>query len=271
MSDTAVAPVTANPVTALRNYLHAPKVVDALVKVLPPGLTPDRLVRQTLTLAQKNPDLLRCTERSILGGMIQAAELGLELSGPLGQAYLVPRKNNSFNPPVMEATFQVGFRGLLNLAFRSGQVAAFPARVVREKDKFRIAYGSRQEIVHEPFLDGDPGKPIGYYALCYFTTGCCDFEYMTQEQMVKHRARYAGRNKIWDSNFEEMALKTVIRRLCDRAPVSVSLTTAARMDAQGEGDINLPTDHVPSSTERLANTLDAPMPDGAPSQEELAT
>lgn len=225
----------------LRSFLAKPAVVSELAKVLPRNLPADRLIRQTLTLAQTNPQLLECSPISILAGMIRAAELNLELSGVLGHAYLVPRWNSKTR--CKEATFQIGYRGFIALAFRSGQVQSFPMRVVHERDEFSVRLGSNQEILHKPYMDGERGNPIAYYALVKLAGGGEDFEIMTHAECVAHRLKYSPPStrrdgsvisSVWDSNFDEMALKTVARKLSKRLPLSVEVQAAVQLDDAGE-------------------------------------
>lgn len=221
-------------VKGLRDFLAAPAVLKQVKLALPAGLSPERTVRQLLTVIQKNPVLLQCTDLSILAGLIQAAELGLELSSTLGQAYLVPRWNRQIQ--AREATFQVGYRGLMALAFRSGQVTAMPVRVVYQNDLFSVEYGTVNQLRHAP-APGNRGDAIGYYAVAVMRGGGHDFEHMTKEEALYHRERYSpkgDRLSPWDTNFDEMALKTCARRLCKRLALSPEAQTAALLDEEGE-------------------------------------
>ncbi len=244
------------PAQELRKFLEGPTVMEKLSRVLPRGLTPGRMIQQALTLAARNPELLKCSQLSILLGMIQSGELGLELSGPLGHAYLVPRWSKQ--KKCMEATFQVGYRGLIELAFRSGKVSAFPLRVVYEHDYFAMEFGSNQQIKHRPD-PGERGPAVGYYAVCQFRDGGVDFEYMSLAEMVAHRNKYAAAERgPWVTDFDQMALKTVARRLCKRLPLSVEVVTAANLDEYHEAGV----DHsetpmmTHSRTDALADRLD---------------
>ena len=119
-------------------------------KALPSVLTPERFTRMVLSALSTNPKLGECTPRSFLAAMMAAAQLGLEPNTPLGQAYLIPYGNN--------CQFQLGYKGLIDLAYRSGEVEVIQAHVVYENDEFTCEYGLEPKLTHKPYLDGDPGK-----------------------------------------------------------------------------------------------------------------
>lgn len=264
MSATAMVPAS-EQAKSLRSFIDTPSVIGELVKVLPKHLTPERMIRQTLTLCSKNPKLLGCSGVSILGGLIQAAELGLEMSGPLGHAYLVPRWNK--HKKCTEATFQVGYRGFLDLVFRGGKVTSFPMRVVHAADIFEVKYGSHQWIRHEPQIwrgeqtgDQGRGEVIGYYAVGNFAGGGSDFEFMSHPEMVEFRKKYASDNPIWDSAWNEMSMKTVARRLCKRLPMSVDAQMGAVIDEineQSPFDSAAKRNAGASKSDLIADRLDA--------------
>lgn len=223
--------------TTLRSMLDKQK--EEIAKALPAQMDVEKMIRVALTAVHKTPALLKCDPLSIVGCVMQAAELGLELSGVLGQCYMVPRYNKHIGMDA--ASFQVGYRGFQTLAYRSGKVQAFPLRVVYERDKFTVAYGTSHYIIHEPFLDGDPGKVRAFYAVLKFTGGGeADFEVMSIQQMEAHRDKYRSTKGVgpWDTNFEEMGKKTVCRRLAKRAPVSTDLVQAAVLDEYGEAGLD---------------------------------
>ena len=232
----------------LREFLSAKSVIAELMKVLPATLSPERMVRQTLTLAQKNYGLIECSPVSILGGLIQAAELGLEMSGHLGHAYLVPRWNKQ--KKCKEATFQIGYRGLLELAFRSGKVTSFPLRVVYPGDEFSIVYGTSQRIHHIPKENQEGSTPRGYYAVAHFGMGVTDFDYMSHTDIVKHRTKYgASESGPWTTDFDAMAPQD------GRAP-PVQETPSCRGGAEGRGDGRVPRSGNPRRDRPLTQQQD---------------
>lgn len=209
---------------------------NQIAMALPKHLTPDRMIRVALTAFSRTPQLQECTTISILGCVIQASELGLELTGPLGQAYMVPRWNKNIG--AKEATFQVGYRGLMDLAYRSGRVSSFAAHCVHERDVFDFQLGTRPFLRHKPTMDGDRGNVIAVYAVLTMKDGAADFEVMSTADVNAHRDRYADKKagdfSPWKTAWEEMAKKTVIRRLAKRAPMCVDMQKAAVVDEASE-------------------------------------
>lgn len=196
---------------------------------LPKHLTPERQIRMAMTMFQQTPKLQLCTPLSIIAGVIEASQLGLELSGPLGHAYLVPYGSDTKG---YRAGFQIGYRGYIELAFRSGKVSAFPMRIVYANDEIIIEQGTKNKLVHRPALT-DRGEPIGYYAAVLFKDGSKDFEFMTREDVAKHRDRYSrakGPDSPWATAFDQMALKTCVRRLAKRVPISAEMNRAIEIE-----------------------------------------
>jgi recombination protein RecT len=242
----APTPNTPAPVTAerkafqtLNNLLQQSK--EQIARALPKHMTPERLIRMAVTAFQRTPALQECSPLSIVGCVIQAGELGLDLSGPLGQAYMVPYFNKHTRQK--EAQFQIGYRGLVKLAFNSGKVSYFNAHEVCENDSFYFEQGTSQRLVHRPVLVGR-GEVIAYYSVIRMKDGASDFEVLSLEDVRKHRDRYSKSadraDSPWQTAFDEMAKKTVIRRLAKRAPVSAELQTAASLDEMAEVGVQQP-------------------------------
>ena len=197
----------------------------AIAQVVPRHLTADRILKVTLSATARTPKLLECSQTSILQSVMQAAQLGLEPGGPLGHAYLVPFKNKG----AMECTMIVGYKGLIDLARRSGQIDSIEARIVCERDKFKISYGLVQVLEHEPFMDGHPGKIVAVYAIARIKNSLPQVEMMTRDQVdaIMAMSKTAGnQDGPWAMHFDEMARKTVVRRICKYLPLSVELATA---------------------------------------------
>lgn len=231
MSSTAVAPKK-NPADdnklALMELMSKQK--PQLLAALPQNFGVDRFIRSAITLYSTAPGLIECHPMSVLIGAMRAAELGLELSSPLGQAYLVPYFNK--HAGYKEAQLQIGYRGLISLAYRSKLVMKVNARVVYEKDHFKYQYGTDEFIEHRPYEgEEDPGKITHFYATIWTTSGGRDFEVMTKAQVDKHRAKFSKQRRgPWDDHYESMGLKTLLRKVCKRAPMLVEANQAAAED-----------------------------------------
>jgi recombination protein RecT len=194
---------------------------DQIARALPSQMDPDRLARVALTV-KANPDLLKCSSASLLAALMLSAQLGLE-PGPLGHCYFVPFKN--------EVTFIVGYRGLIDLARRSGQITSIEAREVRPDDDFEFEYGLDGRLVHRPNLD-QRGDPVAYYGVAKFKDGGYYFLVMSKADIERHRERSKAKsNGPWVTDYDAMARKTVIRAMAPYLPVSVE---AARAIAQDE-------------------------------------
>lgn len=225
-------------IVQVHDFLHTPTIKKQLTDAFPASvkLTAERFVRQALTLCSENPKLLQCTQRSLIAGMMRAAELGLQLNGVLGQAYLIPYYNSKAKG--YEATFQVGYRGLIDLSFRSGRVAAFPLHTVYEKEPFEVHLGTTNKLLHTPLPPKERGEPIGYYGAIIYISGGNDFQFLYREEVEDHMRKYAQgfdrASSPWQTAFEAMAQKTAAKKLCKRAPLSPETQQAALLDDYGE-------------------------------------
>ena len=200
----------------IQDYVKA--MEGEIKKALPSVITPERFTRMTLSAISTNPKLAQCTPRSFLGAMMSAAQLGLEPNTPLGQAYLIPYKNKG----VDEVQFQIGYKGLIDLAYRSGEVELVQAQVVYANDKFECQYGLDPKLVHVP-ADKDRGEATKVYAMFRTKSGGYGFEVMSIDDIKKHAERFSQSSKSsyspWQTNFEEMAKKTVLKKVLKYAPM----------------------------------------------------
>ena len=194
-------------------------------KALPSVMTPERFTRMVLSALSVNPKLASCTPASFLGAMMNAAQLGLEPNTPLGQAYLIPYGNS--------VQFQIGYKGLIDLAYRSGEVELVQAHIVYENDTFECEFGLEPKLVHKP-ADSNRGEPIKVYAMFKTKSGGYGFEVMSMDDVRKHAERYSQTAKSssspWKTNFEEMAKKTVLKKTLKYAPMKSDFVKAVVQD-----------------------------------------
>lgn len=216
----------------------------SMAAVMPKHMPPERILKIALSAASRTPLLLQCTPESILLAVMQCAQLGLEPNTPLGLAYLVPYKNNRKVEnqwiTTYEAQFIPGYRGLVKLAHQSGEITTVRSRVVREGDVFEVELGSDERLVHRPNLALDEGATlnqlVAVYAVAQFKNGATQFEVMSKAQVDGIRTRSkASENGPWSTDYEEMARKTVLRRLCKSLPLSTELSSALEAQARAEG------------------------------------
>ena len=200
-----------------------------IAKALPSVITPERFTRIVLSAISVNPKLGECTPQSFLGAMMTSAQLGLEVNTPLGQAYVLPYRNKG----VLEAQFQLGYKGLIDLAYRSGEVEVIQAHVVHENDDFECEYGLDPKLPHKPAAS-NRGEPIKVYAVFKTESGGFGFEVMSMEDVRKHAAKYSksygSGYSPWKTNFEEMAKKTVFRSVFKWLPISIEQIQATTTD-----------------------------------------
>lgn len=216
---------------------------------LPKHISADRMIRVALTCYRQIPDLRKCSMESVMGAVVQCAQLGLE-PGLQGQAYLIPFKKNwkEKDPETgrdvwksrMECQFIPGYKGLISLARRSGDVSSITATTVRQADKFRIVLGIDPLIEHEPNLDvADRGDIRLVYVVAKFKDGGHHLEWMTKPEIDAIRARSKAKDSgPWVTDYEQMAKKTVIRRASNYLPMSVELQnglTASDAADMGKG------------------------------------
>ncbi len=196
------------------------QMMPAIKRALPKTITPERFSRIVVTAISNNPNLQRCTPESFIGAMMNAAQLGLEPNTPLGQAYLIPYGNS--------CQFQIGYQGLIDVARRAGTMVS--AHEVKENDEFTYTLGLNPNIVHKPALN-NRGKTIGYYGI-WKNKDQYGFEFKTLEEIkefAKDKSKSFG-NGPWQTDFDAMAKKTVIKMALKYAPKAVELEQAMASD-----------------------------------------
>lgn len=213
-----------------------PKYKEAITTALPKHINRDRFIRIALTGFSRTPALMDCTDPSILVCVIQAAQLGLELDGVTGQAYLVPFKNN--NTGQMECQLIPGYKGLLSLAYNSDKVDSVNAKTVHEGDSFQFNYGLNPDLIHIPKFDAKKRKITHVYCVVKMKSGGHIFDVMSRDEIEEHKKRYSHaakrKDSVWEKEWEAMAKKTVIRKTLKLVPQSPDLRMAVTMDERAE-------------------------------------
>src|SRR5262249_27161008 len=158
-------------------------------------------------------------KESLLGAIMQSAQLGLEPDGLLGHAYLVPYGKT--------CQLLVGYKGMLQLTRRSGQISTIQAHVVHAEDTFEFWFGLDPKLKHVPSDKENPGALIAVYAVAKMKDASIQFDVMRKREVDAIRARSRASNEgPWVTDYEEMAKKTVLRRLCKMLPCSIELEQA---------------------------------------------
>ena len=220
---------------SMQQYIKA--MEGEIKKALPSVITPERFTRMVLSAISTNQKLAGCTKASFLGAMMNAAQLGLEPNTPLGQAYILPYMNKG----VLEAQFQLGYKGLIDLAYRSGEVEVVQAHIVYENDEFECEYGLEPKLTHKP-ADKDRGEPIKVYAVFKTKSGGYGFEVMSMEDVRIHASKYSKSYGTsfspWKTNFEEMAKKTVLKKVLKYAPLKSDFVRGITQDETIKSDMS---------------------------------
>ena len=229
--------------TTMQDYIK--KMQGEIAKALPSVLTPERFTRITLSALSTNAKLAETTPKSFLGAMMTAAQLGLEPNTPLGQAYLIPFRNHG----VLECQFQLGYKGLIDLAYRSGDVSTIQAHTVYANDEFEYELGLEPKLRHVP-AKSDRGDPVFFYAVFRTKDGGYGFDVMSVDDVRAHAKKYskAYGNGPWQTNFEEMAKKTVLKRVLKYAPLKTDFVRGLSADETIKTELSEDMFSVPDET-----------------------
>lgn len=206
----------------------APKLGQVAAK----HITPERMVKVALMACTKNPVLFECDPKTLALALLQSAEMGLEVGGGFGHAYLVPFKG--------QATLVVGYQGYLELIYRTGKVSSIRAANVFEGDLFDYEEGTSPFIKHKPNLTAEraPGTLLYSYAVAHLTSGGPAIQVvMTKDEINLIRSRSPSANSTrspWTTDYLAMAQKSPIRRLSKMLPKSRELGMALDIDENPE-------------------------------------
>lgn len=215
--------------TSIKGWLKA--YTPEIARALPAQIGPERFQRICMTALTANPKLGECTPASFIGAVMNAAQLGLEPNTPLGQAYLIPYKNKG----VMEVQFQCGYKGLIQLARRSGEISMLQAQTVYENDEFEYELGLDPKLKHVP-AKGNRGKAVAYYAFYKTKSGDYSFEVAYKDEVDAFARKYSqsyakGYSTPWKTNFDEMAKKTLLKQVLKYAPMSTEVASQIQTDS----------------------------------------
>lgn len=228
----------------LAHLLASPGVQSQIKAALPRHMTAERMARIATTEMRKVPKLGQCDPMSFLGAVIQCAQLGLEPGNALGHAYILPfdkreKVGGQWKTVRTEAQVIIGYRGMIDLARRSGQIISIDARAVYDGDKFECVLGLDPKIDHVPDWQNaaraDASKLRFVYAVAKLKDGGLQFDVMSRAEVEGIRARSkSADNGPWVTDFPAMALKTVVRRLFKFLPVSIEIQQAVGLDELAE-------------------------------------
>lgn len=229
----------------------------AIKQALPKMLNFDRFVRIALSAILPEPKLLKCTQNSLVSALLTAAQLGLEVNTPLGQAWLIPYAD--------KCQFQLGYKGLIDLVYRNPDIQAVQAHAVYDEDDFEFEYGLSAFLRHRPNLNrSENSKPICFYGLWKSQNNGFDFAVMSVKEIltIRETSKSYKRDKeksIWGQFFNEMAKKTVLKRALRYAPLKIeSVPKALLCDGTIKDEISQDMANVPALDCDNAPELETP-------------
>jgi recombination protein RecT len=251
MSDTTTA--VANRPATIRDELQGDAFKRAIGQVLPKHLTPDRMARVAIMAMTKNPKLAQCDRTSFFGAMMTLSQYGLEPDGR--RAHLIPYGTT--------CQLVIDYKGLVELAMRSGLVSNIHADVVCENDEFSYKNG---EVNHEPNLRKERGAVFAVYAIAKFKDGAEKSEVMSLSEVEAIRKRSkSGTSGPWVTDWNEMAKKTVFRRLSKWLPLSPEFRDAVDADTDDGTGFQLDTSTIPDAAPVMTSAATtAPAADATP-------
>ena len=246
---------------SIATFLATDSVKDNVKKIVGEKDT-QRFISSLVSAVQTNPELAKCTNKSLLNAALLGQSLNLPQSPQLANFYFVPFKNSKTN--TTEATFQLGWRGYMALAMRSGQYKKIHVTDIREGEL--KAYNPIEDE-YEFSPETDMGKRlqlpvIGYYAYFILANGFKKTLYWSREQMDEHAKKYSMSyrkgydSSLWKTDFDKMAFKTMLRQLLSKyGPMSIDMERAYVVDQSVVDDYGNPEyiDNVPDEPEKGVN------------------
>ena len=214
---------------------------------LPPQISVDKFIRTTLTAVQMNPDLLQADRKTLLGTCMKAAQDGLMLDGREAAPVIFGGKGGK------TVAYMPMVGGILKKIRNSGELASISAQVAYSKDLFDYQLGDDEQIIHKPLLGGDRGTPIAVYCIAKTKDGAIYREVMSVDEVEKVRkTSRAGAFGPWKDWWDEMAKKTVIRRISKRLPSSADVDAVMQSDLEASGFENnkQPVNITPTPSEQ---------------------
>ena len=212
-----------NPVQVIRQTMT--QMAPEFKAALPAHVPVEKFTRVALTAIQNAPELLEADRRSLFGACVRLAQDGLLPDGREAALVIFNTKDRGTGGWVKKVQAMPMIAGVLKKVRQSGEVSKVSAQVVYENDHFVVRYGFDEDVEHNPpALDKPRGKPIGAYATAVLKDGSQLLEVMSLEEINKVRNVSRSKDKgPWVDWFDEMARKTVMRRLAKRLPMSTDL------------------------------------------------
>lgn len=231
---------------------------DAIRKALPGGHNPNAIIQAAVFQISTKPELKECSVPSLIGAVLNTSLLGL--NPMLDHCFFVARNVRNGDVWTKTCVFQIGYRGLIELAYRTGNVRQLFAEVVREGEHFEYTRGTTPGIIHRPKLDND-GKMIAAYAVIEFTNGGTQFVVFGKSEIEKRRIASSNQKNeteatgIWAQWPEEMWKKTVLRQLLKTTPLSNQVYSAMATDDKTVNIDDIKDGNVAGTTEAVGEDI----------------
>jgi recombination protein RecT len=242
---------------SIKDWLEGETFRSQIAKSLPAHLPPDRFIRVALTAMTRTPKLAECDMASFFSCLLSLSQYGIEPDGR--RAHLIPFENRKRG--VTECQLIIDYKGLVELILRSGQVSNIHSDVVCENDAFE--YNCGEIIRHVIDFRRPRGNAYAAYAICTFKDGTRKCEVMSQDEIesIRRRSRAANAGP-WTTDWNEMAKKTVFRRLSKWLPLSAEYRDALESEDEFEplkSSFDPPeATHKHSALDALAEEIDIP-------------
>ena len=189
LAETKKAQAITKPQTTFKDILH--QEWHKISAVIPKQVSQERMFQLAVSAYNQTPELAKCTPVSVLSCILKCAALGVEPSAVdnLGRAYILPYNNRKTG--CTEAQMILGYKGMIDLARRSGEIQDISARAVYEGDFFEYEFGLNEQLKHVPAQDNErtPNKLTHVYMVCHFKDGGHYIDVMTRSQVDAIRAR----------------------------------------------------------------------------------
>ncbi len=232
-------------VTIVKQFMDSQK--SLIQKVLPNTITPERMLGIFTMILKSTPALSQCSQRSLIGAVIQTAQLGLQ-PGNIGHIYLVPFKNKGIN----EVQLIIGYKGFVELVNRSGKASILNAEVVYENDDFQYEQGLNPILRHIP-ASGNRGEKAGVYCIAKnLIANEKVFIYLQKEDIEKVRKSSKAKDSDyspWKTWPDEMWKKTAVKRIVKLLPLSAEQQAAISADETIKSKIDADMASVPDETD----------------------
>lgn len=206
------------------------------------GVSPKEFMVITTNAVKKNPKLLECDRATLFGAILTAAELGLPPNTPAQLSYIIPYKrkykDGNMWKEVMEAQFQIGYQGHLELMHRNPNVQDVETDVVYEKDEFEVIKGEDKKIIHKPYYGEDRGKRIATYAIVYLK-GAVKPKFVVLRDYEIEKFKKISQSAAYDSSpwkdedkdpMGWMWRKTAIKQIAKEIPKTKAIERALQVD-----------------------------------------